>query len=289
MHFTYTSVLGGYEPGVTRRDPSPVIRVGDAYYVWYSRSLADPSGYAASVWYATSKDGWAWQEAGEALSKGPADAWDAHGVFTPTILVAAGRYYLFYTAVPAPFDNDGGGPAGTPTAIGVAVSDSPDGPWSRWRANPVLRPGPAGAFDGHRVDDACFVVREGRYWMYYKGRGRGLTPAQTKMGLARADAPTGPYEKCDVNPVLGSGHEVCVWPHDGGVAALVAPVGPDGATVQISRDGIHFERRASVTPPSAPGPYRRDHFVDGYAGSGITWGLCHNHTAPRPFLMRFDA
>jgi len=27
-----------YEPGVTRRDPSPVIKVGSLYYVWYSRS-----------------------------------------------------------------------------------------------------------------------------------------------------------------------------------------------------------------------------------------------------------
>ena len=30
---TYTLVLGGYEPGVTRRDPSPVIKVGERYYV----------------------------------------------------------------------------------------------------------------------------------------------------------------------------------------------------------------------------------------------------------------
>jgi beta-xylosidase len=265
-----------------------VIRVEELYYAWYSKSLADPSGYAASVWYATSPDGVAWTEKGEAVAKGLMGAWDEHGVFTPTILAAEGRYYLFYTAVPKPFDNAAGGSAGTPTAIGFAVADSPEGPWARYAANPVLQPGPPGAFDSHRVDDACFVVRDGQYWLYYKGRALGLSPFETKMGLARADKPEGPYEKYPNNPVLGSGHEVCVWPHGEGVAALVAPVGPEGGTVQISRDGIHFEPRARVSPPAAPGPYRRDHFAPTSWGPGITWGLCHDTSGPRPFLMRFE-
>lgn len=52
-----------------RRDPSSVIRVGDSYYVWYTRSTGESHGYTddpelkvwpwdlAEVWYATSPDG----------------------------------------------------------------------------------------------------------------------------------------------------------------------------------------------------------------------------------------
>ena len=29
----------GYEPGVHRRDPSSVLKVGDLYYVWYTKSI----------------------------------------------------------------------------------------------------------------------------------------------------------------------------------------------------------------------------------------------------------
>ncbi|MFH1568882.1 MAG: family 43 glycosylhydrolase [Gemmatimonadota bacterium] len=285
--FTYTPALPP-EEGVTRRDPSPVIRVGDTWYVWYSRTTHGPDGYSATVWCATSPDGRAWTERGEALGRGPRRAFDEHAVFTPTILVAGSRYYLFYTAVPEPFTNDGGGPGGTRTAIGVALSASPEGPWSRVGAEPVLRPSDdPEAFDSHRVDDGCLVVRQGQYWLYYKGRQMGRTPGQTRMGLARADSPVGPYVRCQENPVLDSGHEVCVWPHGSGVGCLVAPNGPQASTLQFSPDGIHFRRCAAVESPRAPGPFRADAFVEG-AGPGITWGLSQETRAAWPHLLRFD-
>jgi len=289
--FSYSPALGP-EEGVTRRDPSPVISAGGAFHVWYSRTETSPDGYSATVWHATSADGRAWSEQGEALGRGPAGAFDEHALFTPTILVAAGRYYLFYTAVPEPFTNDGGGPGGTRTAIGLAAAESPAGPWTRLGDEPVLRPSDdADQFDSHRVDDACLVVRHDRYWLYYKGRQMQRTPAQTKMGLAIAEAPEGPYIKCDHNPVLDSGHEVCVWPHGAGLGCIVAPAGPQGGTLQYSDDGIHFRRCAEVEPPSAPGPFRADfgsHVRPGDAGPGITWGLCQRHRSAWPYLERFD-
>jgi len=286
--FTYSPALGP-EEGVTRRDPSPVIRIGDLYYAWYSRTETSPDGYSATLWWATSPDGHAWYERGEAVGRGPAGAFDEHAVFTPTILAAGGRYYLFYTAVPEPFTNDNGGPAGTRTAIGLAVADQPAGPWTRQGTDPVLRPSDdPGAFDSHRVDDTCLIARRGQFWMYYKGRQMQRTPGQTRMGLALADVPEGPYVKHEGNPVLDSGHEVCVWPHGCGVGCLVAPTGPQGSTLQYSEDGLHFAPCAAVDPPRAPGPFRADAFVDG-AGPGITWGLCQDTATSRPYLRRFDA
>lgn len=290
--FSYSPALGP-EEGVTRRDPSPVILVGDTYHVWYSRTESGPDGYSATVWTATSTDGHAWTERGEALGRGPVGAFDEHALFTPSILVARGRYYLFYTAVPEPFTNDGGGPGGTRTAIGLAAAESPAGPWIRLSDEPVLRTSDdPDQFDSHRVDDSCLLVRDGRYWLYYKGRQMQRTPGQTRMGLAIAEAPEGPYVKCGHNPVLDSGHEVCVWPHGAGTGCLVAPVGPQGGTLQYGDDGIHFSRCADVTPPSAPGPFRPDlggaNTPEDGAGPGITWGLCQQHGSPWPYLERFE-
>ncbi len=274
------------EEGVTRLDPSPVIQVDDTYFVWYSRTPESTDGYSASIWFATSPDGITWQEAGEALPKGPRDAFDAHAVFTPTILVTREQYHLFYTAVPEPFTNDNGGPGGTRTAIGVASSDSPRGPWHRL-AEPILRPDDdPDAFDSMRIDDTCLIVRGGEYWMYYKGRQMNHSPQETRMGLAISPLPTGPYVKHRENPVLDSGHEVCVWPHGNGIGCLVSSVGPQGNTLQYSDDGVDFRKIADAVPPHAPGPFRADGFIED-RGPGMTWGVSMIHHPVWPYLVYF--
>ena len=286
--FRYRTALA-CEAGVSRRDPSPVVCADGRYHAWYTRSTHDPSGYQATIWHATSADGVHWEERGEALARGGRGAFDEHAVFTPTVMVAEGRYWLFYTAVPEPFDNAGGGPGGTQTRIGVASAAHPDGPWDRAGPDPILEPSTiAERFDSHRVDDSC-LVRWGReYRLYYKGRQLGLAPNQTTMGLAVAARPEGPYTRHPANPVLDSGHEVCVWPHGAGLGCIVAPCGPRGGTLQYSADGVRFQRVRAIEPPRAPGPYRQDRWRDS-SGPGIAWGLCQNTTSPWPWLQRFDA
>ncbi len=46
----------GPEPGMIRRDPSDIIRVGDQYYLWYAKGQAI-DGHDATILYATSTDG----------------------------------------------------------------------------------------------------------------------------------------------------------------------------------------------------------------------------------------
>ena len=295
VKFVYREINAlGFEEGVTRRDPSDIIKVDSLYYVWYSRSVTTFSGYDATIWYATSPDGIHWTEKGQALQPGPAGSWDDQSVFTPNILIAGEKYYLFYTAVAKPFTER------TKTAIGVAVADSPDGPWCKIDSNPILCTGkagkwigrtgtqaePKGAWDSHRVDDACLIIRDGRYWLYYKGRQMGLTPAQTKMGVAIADKPTGPYIKYDKNPIVPTGHEVLVWPHRQGVAALISSGPP---AIWYSRNGVDFFFQCQVTDrPNAPGAYRPDAFSDTNNGAGIKWGISMVHHRKWPYLIRFD-
>ena len=282
IEFEYSDAVGlGYEEGITRRDPSCIIRVDGRYHVWYTKTANGPSGYDATVWYATSGDGIHWDELGEALPRGASGEWDEQSVFTPNILVAQGRYYLLYTSVEKPYSEE------ALTAIGVAVADSPSGPWTKFVGNPVLRTGSVPSWDSHRVDDACLIVREGRYWLYFKGREMGLSPRETRMGLAVADQPLGPYEKVVGNPLIDGGHEVLVWRQGPGVAALLQPNGPEGGTLQYSEDGLHFRACAKLSPPQAPGAYRPDAFQEELPGKGIAWGLRINLSRRTPFLERF--
>ncbi len=62
--------------------------------------MEDHLGYWGTIWYATSKDeGYTWTERGEALGVGIEGSFDSQATFTPNILFARGKYYLFYTGV----------------------------------------------------------------------------------------------------------------------------------------------------------------------------------------------
>jgi len=278
----------GREPGVTRRDPSDVIKVGDKYYLWYSKvtkgpGITDyPSGYSANVWFATSPDGHRWTEQGEALGKGGAGAWDERGVFTPNILRFGGKYYLYYTGVGAEHNNA----TPTPTYFGVAEADSPTGPWQKCSGNPVMSPSADPArFDSARVDDAALLVRRGKIWLYYKGRMKGKGPGETKLGVAFADSPSGPFTK--QGEPLHVGHEVMIWPQAKGVASLATAAGP--RMVFFAADGVHFQLRNAVkNPPQAPGAWRSDNFENNPDGQGLAWGISHANKGGDLYLMRFD-
>jgi len=279
----------GPEKGIMRRDPSDIIRVGRLYYVWYTKGKV-VHGYDATVWYATSPDGHTWTEKAEALARGPRGSWDEQSVFTPNILVAKGKYWLFYTAVPKPFTNKGN--KVTKSAIGIAVSSSPDGPWERLETNPTLKASDdPNEFDSMRVDDACLIVREGRYWLYYKGRQWNNTPGNTKMGVAIADRPDGPYVRHERNPVVPGGHEVLVWPYGKGVMAMLN-IGPEGVrrTLQYADDGVTFRKAQELkTVPNAAAAYRPEAFSDSGKAEMIKWGVHIGHKKGfLPFIERFD-
>jgi len=291
MRFSTQKVAGiGHEPGVCRRDPSDVIKVGDTYYVWYSKVARGqrlyPSGYAASVWCATSTDeGRSWTERGEAVGRGPKGTFDSHGVFTPNILAHGGKYYLYYTAVGNGFTNRGYSEQGK-TRIAVAVSDSPDGPWTKPENNVVIEPSKdKSRFDSFRCDDSALLVHEGKIWLYYKGRQWGRTPKFTKMGLAVATGPLGPFVKQnDGEPVQPEGHEVLIWTEGDGVVSLVTSA---GRGVYYSTDRLRFRKIASgfTGKLMAPGAYRRD-LTDPRDTSGLRWGIAMV-PGKDPYLVRF--
>ncbi len=280
----------GLEKNVMRRDPSDIIKVDELFYVWYSKGPKS-SGYDATVWYATSPDRINWTEQGMALAKSTvAGAWDEASVFTPNILIAEGKYWLFYSGISTDMK------VKPDTKIGIAVSDSPDGPWKRLATNPALMPSTDPEdFDSHLMDDACLLIKDGKYWFYYKGRQLGKTARETKMGLAIADHPQGPYIKHSENPVIQGNHEVVVWPQGSGVAAMIGTTGPDSITntIQYAEDGVHFSKISDLeNSPHAAGVYRPEAFSESGEGDIPLWGVQigkpNQKNGELPFIQGFE-
>lgn len=276
----------GPDPKIDRQDPSNVIKVGNTFHVWFTQRPAGVHPYASTIYHATSPDGLDWTVTGEAVGKGGPGDWDSFGAITPYVTSWNGKYYLYYTGTHAERQWDN---ATTLRHIGVAVSDRPEGPWRKIPGNPILSPGSGDAWDSLVVDDAHLIRREGTWWMYYKGRTAAETGAQTKWGLAKSDVPTGPFVKQGTRPIFPSGHTVCVWPHRGGVAALVDHAGPERHTIQWSPNGLDFTRASRIElVHTGCGPYDPDAFRDTGFGHGIRWGVAQMNVGDRLCIVRFD-
>ena len=289
-NFKYTPLVGfdyhGGDGTRSRRDATKVIQVDGTYYVWYTHRQTSVPPNAdggndtvpsrdwdlAELWYATSRDGFVWEEQGVAVTRmeKPHAGW--RSISTPDILVWKGKYYLYYqayTAMPG-----GPGTQGDDCPVSVSWSDSPDGPWTP--ANKiVVENGPPGSWDQYKIHDPYPLIYKGKIYLYYKGE-MGGSPKVRAQGLAIAEDPLGPFIKHPLNPVINSGHETALFPFREGIAALVSRHGLEHNTIQYAPDGVNFEVAAiSSLFPIAPGSYVPDAFTDNGDGRGITWGLCH--------------
>ncbi len=309
--FRYSPVTGiGIDDtalSVSRRDPSKVLKIGDTYYVWYTRRRSKymPVGRfnidkandeipvvdwdLADICYATSKDGFNWEEQGVAVPRAPKGNYGDRSLSTPDVLVFGGRYYLYYQTFTTMWrQNDC-------VNVSAAWSDSPDGPWTRLD-RPVIPQGAPGEWDSCAIHDPYPLIYKGKVWLYYKASPIDKTPGNLRLaqGVAIADHPEGPFLKSDLNPVTNSGHETMLWPYEGGIAALLIQDGPEKDTIQFAPDGLNFEPKAHVQlSPHAPGPFCPDAFADNGDGRGITWGLSHiipqtPNTNKGLYIVRFD-
>ncbi|MBX2816363.1 MAG: family 43 glycosylhydrolase [Saprospiraceae bacterium] len=304
-----------YEEGVTRRDPSAIIQEEGLYYVWYTKGVGPTNGFDSDlpdkkvfpwdrcdIWYATSSDGITWDEQGPAVERGTSGAYDDRSVFTTEILVHDGKYYLTYQTVGGEYVRR------VKNQVGLAWADSPRGPWTKSQ-EPILSPADNGVwkgeeddrfavekkgdFDSHKVHDPCLLHYQGKFYLYYKGEQMGeevtFGGRQIRHGVAIADNPLGPYVKSLYNPISNSGHEICVWHYDGGIASLITTDGPEKNTIQWAEDGINFEIMSVIKgAPHAIGLNRAlDHEESPLAA--LEWGLTHQYMNwHEQYIRRFE-
>lgn len=305
--FKYTELSGfdyhDHDGTISRRDPSKVIFANGKYYVWYTHreTPTPPQGPEncndtipssdwdlAEIWYATSEDGFHWEEQGVAIPRPPKPQVGWRSVSTTDILVWKGKYYLYYQGF-----MEASGKRGDDCPVALSYADSPDGPWTP-HTEIIIPNGEAGEWDQYSIHDPYPLVYQGKIYLYYKSDFDGDPRLVRMQGLATADNPLGPFTKHPLNPVINSGHETALFPFKEGIAAMVIRDGNEHLTIQYAKDGVNFEI-ASITSlmPNAAGSFIPDAFTDTQYGKGISWGIshvtnattwAHNHAV----LLRFD-
>ena len=305
--FKYTELKGfdynGLDGTITRRDPSKVIFANGQYYVWYTyrNTPTPPQGAKNSndtipssdwdlceIWYATSKDGFTWEEQGVAIPRPPKPNVGWRSVSTTDILIWKGKYYLYYQGF-----MEASGKRGDDCPVTVSYADSADGPWTPHNEI-VIHNGAKGEWDQYSIHDPYPLVYEDKIYIYYKSDFDGDPHLVRMQGLVTGDNPLGPFIKHPLNPVLGSGHETTLFPFREGIVALVIKDGNEHFTIQYAEDGVNFEIAAITSLlPIAAGPYVPDAFTNTKDGRGITWGLAHVTYAGAQgqdcsLLLRFD-
>ncbi|MFV1965578.1 MAG: glycoside hydrolase family protein [Pirellulaceae bacterium] len=239
--------------GIQAREPAPLAkppdfstrlvprnrilnRMDEGYHVWGCAAIYSPDG-RVHVFFAQWRHGGDWKfrpdyawkltgSIGHAVADQPegpyavldvalrprgGDYWDGTGLINPQIYRVGDRYALYFTGINYRQHPQRQG-------VGLAVSQSLDGPWVRISdRSPIIGVSNAeDAFDSLLCNNPAMVRHpDGRFLLYYKGRNRHAEQklrddrvkkvVVRRIGLALADRLEGPYVKYDANPVLDYG------------------------------------------------------------------------------------
>ena len=177
---------------------------------------------------------------------------DATTCHNPLIKKIDGRYCLFYMG-------NSNGKTNT-KRIGLAFSDSLNGPWQR-PDKALLEAGAAGAWDDHCTTNPAFIKHpNGEYWLYYKSWNTHdyetsvdpLIKGNRKNGLAISKNLEGPYIKYSGNPVIDFSskganrqfEDAFVWMEKNKFKMIARDMGIYNHEVGIimqSKKGIHWD------------------------------------------------
>ncbi|MFE5893022.1 family 43 glycosylhydrolase [Streptomyces sp. NPDC056462] len=147
-------------PGLNA-DPN-IVRFGDTFYLY--PTIDGFEGWSGTHFKAySSTDLVHWKDHGVILDLGPDVSWADSRAWAPAIAEKDGKYYFYFCA---------------DANIGVAVSDSPTGPFKDALAQPLLK---AGQFSGQMIDPAVFTDDDGTSYLYW-GNGRAhVAPLNADM------------------------------------------------------------------------------------------------------------
>lgn len=183
------------------RDPSNIIKVGNTYYVYFTRvpntSPTYPNGYEGTIYVASSTDKATWTIVGEVIAKGGSGTFDEKGCFTPAVYYDGTTIWLVYTGVDGTFNF----PTVVPKKIGLASSTSPTTGFTKSGLNPIILPGSAGQWDDlpGSIDDCNIIYTGTEYRIYYCG---SRVSAQKKTGYVYASSMSSTWTKYASNPVV---------------------------------------------------------------------------------------
>ena len=173
------------------------------------------------------------------------DTWDKYGAHNPEVKKVGNQYVLLYIG-----NSDYNQPPHPSNqCIGMAVADSPYGPWKKVGENGKILDANDSTKWNYRskngVANPAFLVKDGKFFLYFKTRAGD----DLKYGLATADNLQGPYTLLDkpVTSNKGTLEDGAVFYYKNYVYLLTTDnhgqntgiVG--GGTLWKSKDGITFK------------------------------------------------
>ncbi|WFE27721.1 family 43 glycosylhydrolase [Solwaraspora sp. WMMD791] len=135
-------------------DPNIAV-FGDRFYLYATTDgFAGWSGTKFSVF--SSADLVNWTDHGVILDLETDISWADNSAWAPTIAERDGKWYFYFSGGKATGD--------TGKHLGVAVADSPTGPFRDALGEPLV---PAGTYPGQMIDPAVFTDDDGRSYLYW--------------------------------------------------------------------------------------------------------------------------
>ncbi len=138
--------------------PSAVTFHDGAYHAWIVAFTGTPG--TQDIHHLTSPDAVAWSVIEDASLEGLSDGLSDPGAFPTSVFADGAGWVMYYTAVLAP-QREG-------WEVWRATAPGPDGPWTAGE-QPVLRRGPAGAWDAGGLDFPAVIRSDAGYLMLYSG------------------------------------------------------------------------------------------------------------------------
>ncbi|MFC4501659.1 MULTISPECIES: family 43 glycosylhydrolase [Streptomyces] len=147
-------------PGLNA-DPN-IVRFGDTFYMYPTTDGFE--GWSGTQFKAySSTDLVHWTDHGVILDLGPDVSWADSRAWDPTIAEKDGKYYFYFCA---------------DANIGVAVADSPTGPFKDALGQPLLK---AGQLSGQMIDPAVFTDDDGQSYLYWGNGHAYVVPLDDDM------------------------------------------------------------------------------------------------------------
>ena len=147
-------------PGLTA---DPDVHYLDGQYWIYPTSDGYANWGGTSFRAYSSRDLVHWQDHGVILDLGPDVSWADKNAWAPAVAERDGKYYFYFCAE---------------QQIGVAVADSPAGPFKDVLGQPLIR---KGQFAGQMIDPAVFTDDDGQSYLYWGNGHAYVVPLNADM------------------------------------------------------------------------------------------------------------
>ena len=148
-------------PGLTA---DPDVHYLDGQY-WIYPTSDGYAGWSGTSFKAySSRDLVHWQDHGVVLDLGPDVSWADKNAWAPAVAERDGKYYFYFCAE---------------QQIGVAVADSPAGPFKDALGKPLVAKG--GSLSGQMIDPAVFTDDDGQSYLYWGNGHAYVVPLNADM------------------------------------------------------------------------------------------------------------